>query len=148
MSYISVADASAWTEPSKLTIGTIEPKLEEHAAELIINRVSGTFNTSQWADTSSTPKLIRTLIAMEYVAWLYDRTYSDLNEGSTYAALLRQTIDSNIAGILAGSITMDDATSISPRGPSFYPTDLSSSQEPTYDDPSLGGPAFMMGSVF
>ena len=152
MAHIVLGDVKAWLEKTKLDPSTIEANLETQIATLIKSRLQPVFDTSGWVNDSNTPPLVRTIIAMYYVAAIYDRTYTDENpeDTNTYANVLRRLADANIAGLLNGSLVLPedpDAADFSGQ-PSFFPTDASSANDPTPTSPSDGGPAFLMGSVF
>ena len=88
VAHISVGEAQAWAEGTKLTISSLDAALEEHLAEEVLRRLDSPFDVSTWVDSTTTPKLVRTIISKLYVAWLYDRQYSeDIETGSAAAAL-------------------------------------------------------------
>jgi hypothetical protein len=151
MARIEVEEAQAWVEGTKLGIIDFDANLLDQVETQVLGRIGTQFNTSTWVSPETTPKMVRTIIAMFYVAWFYDRQYSEEQEaGNDYAALLRAQAEGLLAGVLDNSIDLpevpgDGGTS---DGPSFYPTDASSALEPTYDDPSLGPAAFSMGTKF
>lgn len=150
MTYLTPAEANAWLEPTKLTLTAIEAELDTQISVQILNRLSPVFNISTWVNNASTPRLVRSIMAMYYVAWVYDRTYADDGESNDYAKLLRSTADANISGLLSGSIILpeDPSANTDNSAPSFFPNDASSALEPTVEEPSNGPPAFMMGTVF
>jgi len=151
MGRIEVADAQTWTEKTKLTFDNLDPALLAQTESIIIGRLAPQFDTTTWLDHTSTPAMVKTVIAMNYVAWYYDRTYSeDQEQGNDYAALLRAQAEALMVGILDGSIGMPEVPpgTAEPGGPAFYPTDASSAARPTFEDPSLGPAAFSMGSKF
>lgn len=151
MSHISTADANAWLEPTKLTLDSLDESLEAQVSTDILSRLSSTFDTTYWVDETTTPQLIRTIIAMYYVAWVYDKTYSDNEENNSYAVLLRQYADLNIQGLLSGSLELagdSNNQNLNVGEPAFFPNDVSSSNCSTPSNPSDGGPSFLMGSVF
>lgn len=146
-------EAIAWTEPTKVgaNFETIDNDLEAQISSIILARLGARFDTDDWVNVPTTPKLVRTIIAMYYVSYVYDKTYSTDDELSQYAILLRQQADFNIEGLIAGNIDLPEVPEdeTPPFGsPSFYPTDASSLQEPTAEDKSLGPAAFSMGTVF
>lgn len=147
---ITLADANAWLESTKLTLSAIDPELERQISSLILGRLAPVFDTSSWLNDQSTPALVRTIIAMNYVAWVYDKNYSDDAEDNAYARLLRQYADVNMAALIAGDIELAEAPEANDEitKPAFFPNDVSSANEPTPDNPSDGGPSFLMGSVF
>jgi hypothetical protein len=107
------------------------------------------YPTATWVNEASTPALIRTIIAMYYIAALYDRHYAQEEEESSYAITLRSLADANITGLISGSVELSEyELPVTGGTPSFFPNDLSSANEPTVDNPSDGGPAFMMGTIF
>ena len=150
MAHITLSEANAWLEPTKLTLSTIDAALEQQVVNLVYGRLANAFDTSSWVNESTTPVLVRTIIAMHYVAWTYDRTYSDDADANAYARLLRQYADVNIQGLIDGNLELiESPTANDDRGkPVFFPTDASSANEPTSDRPSDGGPAFTMGTIW
>lgn len=148
MSHISVEDAQAWSEPTKLDLGSsLDWELEEQIASQVLGKVAQAFDTSSWLDRPTTPTVVRSIIAMYYTAWYYDRTFSSDNEANVYAEKLRAAADAYLQNILEG-LTPIDGVVTSTGSPVFYPTDASSAMEPTVDDPSLGPPKFSMGTVW
>lgn len=151
MARIAVSDANAWLESTKLTLSTLEPELSLQIETQIVARLATTFSTITWVDENSTPKLVKSIIAMYYAAAVYDRAYTDDNDTTNnWAHVLRTLADANIAGLIAGSVVLaEDPTANANTGtPMFFPNDLSSSQSPTIENPSDGGPAFTMGTMF
>jgi hypothetical protein len=148
--HISVDEANAWVDSTKLAVSSIDANLEQQVTASIFARLLGTFDTTTWINTSTTPQIVRTIIAMYYISWIYDRAYSDDAESNAYAALLRQYADANIAGLVAGTIELAELPDANAgvSSPTFFPTDFSSSQEPTDLNPSDGPPAFTMGTTF
>jgi len=149
MSRISIAEAQAWAEGTKLTIASLDLPLLEHIEEEVVVQLGSITDTSDtWVDTLTTPKLVRTIISKLYIAWLYDKQYSeDIEVGNNYADRLKENANNLIAGLLAGTIELPGIVDIS-GSPVFYPTDASSAMEPTLEDPSLGPAAFSMGMRF
>src|SRR5262245_15537554 len=148
MARISAEEARAWAEGTKLRISSLDSFLVAHVEAEVIGRLQVAFDTSTWTSNTTTPNLIRTIIAKFYVAWLYDRSYSeDIEQGNNYADRLKLDADLLMTGLLDGTIELPGVPSIT-GSPVFYPTDASSAQEPTFDDPSLGPAAFSMGMRF
>lgn len=147
---ISLADANAWLEPTKLALSELDANLEAQITTQIFARLLGSFDTSTWVNSNTTPAVVRSAIAMYYVAWTYDKFYSDDAEANAYAALLRQYADLTLSGLIGGTIELEELPTANDgiSKPSFFPTDASSANEPTADNPSDGGPSFTMGTVF
>jgi hypothetical protein len=154
MARISVAEVQGWLDGAKITISTLDADLLANLEAETLSRLASVYNTSGWTDSTNTPKIIRTVISKYYASWLIDRFYSENTPNlSEYAKRLCDNADMVMNGIIEGQIVVQDGTgsTVVPetsRGPSFYPTDASSSQEPTTDDMSLGGPYFSLGRSF
>jgi len=147
MSRIAVTDAQGWVEGTKLTISTLDTKLSDQIETEVLGRLSA-FPTSTWIDTTSTPALVKVIIAKMYVAWLYDRQYSeDIEAGNNYADRLKQNAEMLMEGLIDGTIQLPGVPDVAGT-PAYYPTDASSAMDPTFDDPSLGPAAFSMGMIF
>jgi hypothetical protein len=149
---ISLAEAQAWAEPTKLTLDSLDSVLLGQVQSLVLSRVAIAYPTDVvlWIGPGSTPSLIRTIISMLYVSWYIDRTYSQNADLSAYAARLAGIVESNIIGIVDGTIDIIEiVTDIgSATDPAFYPNDTSSALDPTFDDMSLGDAKFSMGRGF
>lgn len=149
MARIIVQEAKAWCERTKLPVTALDEDLLAHIEEEVLRQISSAYDTTTWVDQASTPKLVRTIISKMYISWLYDRQYSEDAEANVYAARLQNNADMLIKGIVDGSVVLPDATIPTTAGfASFYPTDISSAQEATADDSSLGPSKFSMGQVF
>lgn len=152
MAYVTLAAAKSWTETTKVgdSFSTLNSDLEKQVSALVLGRLRDKYNATSWTDDQNTPKLILTIMAMYYVSFMYDKTYSTDDDLSAYAVLLRSIADNNIAGLLDGTIDLDDDDSIKDPGSdlAFYPNDSSSALEPTSFDSSLGDAKFSMGSDF
>jgi len=150
MTYITVDQAQAWCEATRMTLSSVDSELADSMAIQTIARLSQAYETAGWVDESTTPKLVVKIIAMLYVAAEYDRVFSTSDAGSVYAQRLRAMAEQLIVGILAGTTDLVDAseTSAATSGPLFYPTDQSTAIAPTREDMSTGPEAFSMGRVF
>jgi hypothetical protein len=151
MANISVADAQAWAELTKLTLSALDADLEAQVSTQVLSRIAQAYDVSGWTTTSNTPKLVKNIIAMTYVSWLYSRQYSEDETGSNeYAIRLLAYAETLILGIISGANDLDETPEqVGPTTvPLFYPTDASSALEPSTDDPSLGPAKFTMGTVW
>lgn len=151
MARITLAEAQAWAEGTKFTIsGSLATdELLAHIEEEVLRRVGVVVDTTSWVDETTTPKIVRTAISKLYVAYRYDRQYSEdiMESGSAWSERLRMNAEMLITGIVDGTIEIP-GTSSEAGQPEFYPTDSSSMMQPTSSDPSLGPAAFSMGMVF
>jgi hypothetical protein len=149
MSRIEVQEANAWVEKTKLQVTEFDAALLAQVESQVLGRLAAQLDTGTWVSPITTPAMVRTIIAMLYDAWLYDRQYSeDQEELNDYAALLRAQAEALLVGILDGSIPLPEVPTSDAGQPAFYPTDASSALCPTSADPSLGPAAFSMGDRF
>ena len=150
MSNIVMQEAQAWCEKTKLNLGTsLDDELEASITAQVIGQVAQVYETSSWVDPDTTPRLVRTVIAMLYVSWIYDRTYSEDADPSSYGALLRSRAEALLASIISGGVTLPEITpSVDTGQPAFYPTDASTEDEASDDDASAGPEKFTMGVVW
>lgn len=153
MARITVAEAQAWLEPTKGDLGgDLDSDLLPQIESRILGRVASSYDTSGWTTNVNTPQIIRTCIAMTYVAWAYRKQYSEEGETNQYADLLLASVEATLEGIINGTIVVVEV----PVGdstvgqPTFYPTDISTAQDPLDfpDDTSVGANAFSMNKIF
>jgi hypothetical protein len=151
MVHIEVDDVQAWLETTKLEVTSLQPDLEAQIAAEVLARISVAYpdEIDDWTNHTNTPRLIKKIIAMMYSGWFYDRQYSETSDENSYADRLRAAAEALIAGIIAGSIDIIEIPGFPDvHGPLFFPTDQSSANEPTDDNPSDGPNVFSMGQIF
>jgi hypothetical protein len=149
---ITLNQVKAWAEPTKFSIVALDTDLLAHMEEEVLDRlrsVEGT-DVDSWVDASTTPVLVQTIISKKYFAILYSRQYSEDNgpKENVYAAKVDANAEMLILGILAGTIVIPGTVTSPNTSPGYYPTDVSSAQDPTDDDMSLGPAKFSMNQVF
>ena len=152
MARITLPDAQAWAENTKLPFGVLDTNLLNQVESQVISKLQscGIDITliATWVDALTTPDLVKSIISMLYVSWYYDRQYSEeQTEGNDYAKLLRDHAAMLLQGVCDGSIEIPGAPTIAGK-PAFFPTDESSSQQPTCLNPEFGGPYFNMSRGF
>lgn len=149
MARILLSDAQGWAESTKLPLSSLDVSLLDQIESEVLARVSSAYDTSTWLDAATTPTVIKVIFAKTYVAWVYDRQYSEnQTQGNDYAMLLRQNAEMLITGLIDGTINIPGVIPTGSGIPSYYPNDASSAMPPTIDDPSLGPAKFSMGKVF
>jgi len=149
MARVEKADVQAWVERTKLTVEALDDAMLSQLEAQVMGQLGGSFDTSGWTSPTNTPVLVKSVIAIKYASWLYNRAYSEDQESlNDYALWLLAQANDLLAGILSGSIILEGVPTSTTDGPSFYPNDASSALCPTFDDPSLGGPKFSMGGRF
>jgi hypothetical protein len=151
MSRITVDEAAAWGERTKINIEKLDDQLLAHVEEEIFTRLNGQVDTSTWVDNVTTPKIIRTIISKKYFALVYFRQYSE-DVGTidnTYATRIDANAEMLMTGILDGSIIIPGVV-INVSAPTFYPNDASDAVDPkdSPDDLSVGPAHFSLNQVF
>ena len=150
MARITPDDAQGWGESTKLDLSTLDASLLNQLEEEVLSRLNSVYITSSWLDSNTTPSLVKVIISKLYVAWFYDRAYSENQvEGNDYAVMLRANAEMLMSGLIDGTIDIPGVpVAGSGLGPAFYPNDASSAMVPTPEDPSLGPAYFSMGKTF
>jgi hypothetical protein len=140
--HITLAEAQAWLEGSRVTLGLADTELEASASEVVFSQLRGRFDVSPWVDETTTPKLVRTVIAMLHDAWYVQRVHADQDDLSPYARKLESLAMTLLGGLAGGSIDLDI---VIPRATfsllAFYPMQADT-------DAGTAPRAFSMGSVF
>lgn len=152
MARILLADAQAWAEGTKLPFSSLDYNLLSQVETQVLTLLQScgidATSISTWTSDTTTPALVKSIIAMSYVAWYYDRQYSEeQSEGNDYAAMLRAHAKMLMDGICDGSVDLPDIPGTT-GAVGFFPTDASSALQPTREEPSLGGPYFHMSRGF
>jgi hypothetical protein len=152
--HVTVDEVQAWLETTKLTLDTLQPQLEGSVSDEVLARASYAYTTTGWTDNTTTPNLIRRIIAMKYAAAAYASTYSEDSDLSDYAVWLERKADMLLEGVVSGALELVDLGSglefESAGDPAFYPNDTSSAldpRDPNFDS-SVGPAAFSMGQIF
>lgn len=150
MARVTAAEVQGWLDAAKLTVSSLDTELIASLEEEILSRLSVVYDTTGWTTSANTPKLVRVIISKTYSSWVIDKAYSEnQDEGNDYAKRLFDNAEMLINGIIEGNIIIpEEPVPDFTRAASFYPTDSSSAQEPTYANPSLGGPYFSLGRSF
>jgi hypothetical protein len=163
---IQVTDVQAWIEPTKLNVGSIESTLDAQVENYVIASLEPGFATTAWVDPTTTPEIIKQVMAMKYASVIYDRNYSeDSDTTSPWSARLDTWAEDLIQGMLDGSVTIDGYVAAAPHAdPVGYPNDVSSTPFPPssnseycnvqwapndqWGDPGAQPPAFSVGMRF
>jgi hypothetical protein len=159
VAHIVTSDVQTWLESTKLSISTIEPNLEATVSAEVLGRLTETYSqfVPLWVDSTSTPQIVKQIIAMYYASWIFDRAYSEVvtNESQvSYGATLRGWATALMASVITGSVAIAEIEPNQPAvAPIFYPTDASSTWDAwrantDCNDNSLGPAKFGMGKVF
>lgn len=154
MSHIQVSDAQVWLDGTKANLGSsLDANLEDAIASEVISTVAQSYDVTGWADSTTTPKLVKKVIGMKYAAAYYQRQYSEDAGTNDYAVMLDGNAELLMEGIVIGANVLVDTTKpyTEAHGPEFYPNSqavqLDDQGNPT-NDGCLLEPAFTMGKVF
>lgn len=146
---VTLNEVQAWVEPTKIPITALDTELLAQLEEEVLVQLTSQYNVSSWIDPDTTPKIVKVIIAKMYASFHIDRAYSENQDGGNdYAARLMANATTLLTGLVDGSFELPGITPTNPSTASFFPTDLSSAQEPTSDNPEFGGPYFSLGRVF
>lgn len=149
MARVTQREIQGWLELTKLNLAALNTDLLEQLEEEVLVQLSSVYSIASWADETTTPKIVRTIIAKMYASWYIDKIYSEnQDEGNDYAARLLANANMLLQGLISGLFEIPGTPATNPGTASFYPTDASSAQQPTEEDPSLGPARFSLGKVF
>jgi hypothetical protein len=141
MPNVTKDEVQAWLENTRARLDTLEDELEASIATQVLSRIAHSYDTSGWNTPEATPQLVRTIIAMKYASWYYQRSYSeDSDTANDYALLLNANAETLIEGIISGANSLPEVEGrIDPETisqPAFYP------------DATDPGPVFQMGKLW
>ncbi len=141
---INVDDVQSWFTEDRLLLDGDDLLTEEtDVSNEVKSSVASRYDVSIWVDRATTPTLIRSVISCRVAAIRYRKQYADQLEETNYADWLDNWFMMTLEGIINGQIQLLDATdlttALASAGPKFFPTDVSS-----VDDPA----AFSMGKTF
>jgi hypothetical protein len=153
MTHVTSAEVNAYLEDTKLAVASISDvaDLDDQVTRPIFARLErGGYSTASWINESSTPALVRTLIAMYIASRLYDRAYADDADGAPYARRLMLFADQTLDSIISGDMEIIEfpTTTGDLLIPEFFPNDDSSATPASIEFPEDGPPSFTMGTVF
>lgn len=113
MTTILAADANAWADHLKINITTLDADLESQIVAEVFGAVSSRYSTNTWLNSATTPVVIKQIIAMKYVGWLFHRTYSTDTEPGVYGSLLLRDAQTLLDGVVSGyTVVVDPITAI------------------------------------
>ncbi len=150
---ISIDDVQSWYTDNRLLLDPDDLLAEEtNVSNEVLSTVASRYDTSIWVDRATTPTLIKSVISARVAAIRYREHYADqLDEEGNYAIWLDNWFMMILDGIVSGQIQLLDATdlttALASSAASFFPTDVSSIDDPPFE-PGQGPAAFSMGKTF
>lgn len=133
MAVVTLPEVQQWLETTKMSLAAVDPELSESARLVVFGKVSGTYDTSEWVDVATTPKLIRATIGKLVAAWEYLKAYGEEDE-STYGSRMERQVYELLKEIDNGNVLLEEYPEIAGTlsEPVFYPNDESNASE-VYD---------------
>lgn len=129
----TLPEVQQWLEQSKLTVENVEQPLHDHYRDVVLSRLFNVYTTSGWVSVSTTPSLVRKIIAMLMASVIYRRAYSEDNsDDDSYGGWLESSAMSLLDGLAGGSLQLpEEEAPVSASGqPVFWPTDSTATLEP------------------
>jgi hypothetical protein len=107
VAHVTLAEVQQWLEQTKLQINQIDAEFEATATALVFGQLDRRYATAGWTDVSTTPELIRKIIAMLVSCWTYERQYSEVSpEGSAYSRSLEDSAMQIVQSLMEGTMTI------------------------------------------
>ena len=128
MAHVSVAEVQHWLDPDKLEIPGNDPLPEDdEIAPTVLARIATAYDVSAWDTPSTTPAVVRKIIAMLVAANRYNKVYSETEDaGNRYANKLEGIAWNRVDWIVDGKLVLFDALDVLIADfarPKFYPDD-------------------------
>lgn len=149
--HVTEEDVQAWLEPTKLSVTVIDIELEQQIVAEVFGALSSAYpdNVTAWTTAANTPVIVKKIVSMMIAGWMYLRAYSETDDGNPYGYRLIDAANTLLKSIIEGNIDIVEVPGVPTAGqPLFFPTDVSSSNNPTPENPSDGPPRFSMAQVF
>lgn len=149
--HVTIEDVQAWLETSKLSITSLDIELEQQITAETLGALQAAYpsEVTSWVDANTTPVIVKKIIAMQIAGWMYLRAYSESDEDGLYGDKLLEKAAVLLAAIVEGITDIVEVPGAPIVGqPLFFPTDTSSANVATRDNPSDGPPRFSMAQVF
>jgi hypothetical protein len=128
MAVVTLDEIQQWLAPTKFGLNEIDVELEDTSRSFIFGRLEDRFDVSTWVDVSTTPDLVRKVVALYIAIMEYERAIAeDYPEGDSYSKRLWSRMETLIDGIIADEIHIgqdQDETLSALESPAFYPTDV------------------------
>lgn len=129
MAHVSVAEVQHWLDPEKLHIAENDALPEDdQISPFVFGRLATIYNVAAWDTPSTTPSVVRKIIAMLIAANRYNKVYSETDDaGNRYAGKLEGVAWDRVNMIVNGQISLFDATGdvliTNLTDTEFWPTD-------------------------
>lgn len=135
MPHVTVGDVQVWLDAEKLELPDNDPLDEDQTfTDIVFSRVGQIYVTTGWTSATTTPAIIRRIIAMLIAANRYNKIYSEEDDaGNRYANKLEARAYDMIGMIVDGQIVVIDPVGGLPianeNNPVFWPDDTAGAIE-------------------
>jgi hypothetical protein len=128
MAHVTVAEVQGWLDKDREPIPENDPLDDDvQFSTLVFAKIQQVMNTAGWIDVSTTPPVIRKIIACLVAANRYNRIYAEEEDaGNKYAGKLERLAWGWIQDIIDGKMVVLDNSGVeilNANDPRFYPTD-------------------------
>ena len=131
MSYVTLPQVQAWLNLTKFSL--LPSHFDEEQANLAADKILGwleqRYDTSTWTDDETTPRMVRTLIAMLTASFTLRKAVSEDDGVTTYCDWLEDRVYKIVEGLVDGGIDLPgvdpDPTAPASASAEFYPNNAS-----------------------
>ena len=104
---IDLHEAKAWLSETKIDLNELDDVFVDQLQSEILGRLSSVYQTSSWLTPSTTPTIIRKIISMRYVGWLYLRSFSEESVENAYGMRLLIEADDLLNDATSGQLPIE-----------------------------------------
>lgn len=104
---IDLHEAKAWLSETKIDLNELDDVFVDQLQSEILGRLSSVYQTSSWLTPSTTPTIIRKIISMRYVGWLYLRSFSEEAVENAYGMRLLIEADDLLNDATSGQLPIE-----------------------------------------
>jgi len=106
---VSIDEVQSWLSEDRLQLSFDNDLGEEVNISLLVRAALHTaYDTSSWVDRTTTPSLVRKVIAARVASVLYRKVYADQADELPYADWLNGWADDTLEGIANGTLRLLD----------------------------------------
>ncbi len=107
--YLTTQSVLAWSNGDKVTwAATVDANLDSQIASQVLAKAARAFDISGWYDSSTTPKLILSIIAMHYVGRKFQEMYGEDSLNSDYGTALITDANNMLENLIRGDLILLD----------------------------------------
>jgi hypothetical protein len=109
--HVTAAEVQQFLDTTKLEVASVDQELEVTWSTYVLSNLGQAYNVSAWVDNTSTPQLVRSIIAMLIAAAIYQKAYSEATADAIppYGDKLEVTANEMIVSLVEGDMHLLDA---------------------------------------